>query len=89
MHNANQDTDELSHYRISGIHGLPFEPWNGVGENPHVPEGEWKGYCVHGSTVFPTWHRLYMALFEVRSLLFMETRINSYILSKLYNEMHA
>lgn len=24
------------------------------------------GYCTHGSILFPTWHRPYLALFEVR-----------------------
>ena len=26
-----------------------------------------KGYCTHGTVLFPTWHRPYVALFEVRT----------------------
>jgi len=70
MQNADQDADELSFFRIAGIHGLPYEPWNGAGEKPLDPETRWAGYCVHGSTLFPTWHRPYMALFEVRQIFF-------------------
>lgn len=42
-----------------GIHGRPFVAWDGV-------NGPFKtGYCTHGSILFPTWHRPYLALFEV------------------------
>ena len=45
-----------------GIHGVPFRAWDGVtGKNVAA-------YCPHGSVLFPTWHRPYMALYEVRSL---------------------
>lgn len=45
--------------RKSGIHGYPYVSWDGV-------EGtEEAGYCSHGSTLFPLWHRPYLALFEV------------------------
>lgn len=45
-----------------GVHGVPFRAWDGVtGKN-------WAAYCPHGSVLFPTWHRPYMALYEVRSL---------------------
>lgn len=47
---------------VAGIHGHPQVPWDGVnGSTSNLP-----GYCTHGATTFPTWHRPYLALFEVR-----------------------
>lgn len=49
----------LSYYQILGIHGVPNVAWDGVqGSAGGI------GYCVHASTLFPTWHRPYVALFE-------------------------
>ena len=43
-----------------GIHGMPFEAWDGVeGAN-----GISDGYCPHRHHLFPTWHRPYLALVE-------------------------
>jgi Common central domain of tyrosinase len=45
-----------------GIHGEPFISWddvNGV-DNP-----TFGGYCTHSSILFLTWHRPYLALYEV------------------------
>ena len=53
-------SDKLSYYRVAGIHGRPFEPWDDVAFN----EGQNGGYCPHASTLFPTWHRPYLALYE-------------------------
>ncbi|KAI0822060.1 tyrosinase [Trametes gibbosa] len=53
--------DPRSFFQIASIHGLPYMPWNGVGED--YP-GEAAGYCTHGSILFPTWHRPYVALYE-------------------------
>ncbi|KAI4122475.1 MAG: hypothetical protein LQ338_005800 [Usnochroma carphineum] len=48
----------LSYFGVAGIHGVPFRSWDGVtGDN-------YAGYCPHASTLFPTWHRPYMALYE-------------------------
>ena len=51
----------LSHVSLVG---LPYFPYDGA-------VGEWKkgsvwwgGYCQHGSTLFPTWHRPYVLLIE-------------------------
>lgn len=55
----NQST-MTSYYQIAGIHGRPFVPWDNV---PFAP-GRKGGYCTHSSTLFPTWHRPYVALFE-------------------------
>ncbi|KAK2002831.1 Di-copper centre-containing protein [Colletotrichum falcatum] len=54
--------EELSWYQIAGIHGVPFVPWNGV---PGVAGGEDRGYCTHMSILFPSWHRPYLALYEL------------------------
>ena len=61
-----QDNVE-SFFSVGGIHGLPNIPWDGaVGDTPFVPNSrQWGGYCTHGSVLFPTWHRPYVALFEV------------------------
>jgi len=64
-----------SYFQIAGIHGLPYIPW----DNATSDEGwnarsdarnAWGGYCVHGSVLFPTWHRPYISLFEVRNTIF-------------------
>lgn len=44
---------------VLGIHGLPYKAWNDVEGNDTT------GYCTHSSILFPTWHRPYLALFEV------------------------
>lgn len=48
---------------VAGIHGLPEEKWDGV-RNELKPNGN-GSYCTHGSIVFPTWHRVYINMFEV------------------------
>ncbi|KAF4979880.1 hypothetical protein FZEAL_3991 [Fusarium zealandicum] len=53
--------DPTSWYQIAGIHGVPFESWNGV---EAAPGANLSGYCMHGSILFPLWHRPYLALFE-------------------------
>ncbi len=71
----------LSHFGIGGIHGLPFVPWEGVGGSPVEGSG-WSGYCTHGNVLFPTWHRPYVALYEVglilRDLMYTIILIESY-----------
>lgn len=54
-------SDKTSYYRVAGIHGRPFEPWDDVARNEGQSGG---GYCPHASTLFPTWHRPYLSLFE-------------------------
>jgi tyrosinase len=51
--------------RRIGIHGLPYMPWNESTLPQSVPV---LGYCTHNSVLFPSWHRPYVALFEVRTL---------------------
>jgi tyrosinase len=52
-------TDQLSYFRVAGIHGQPVVPWDGVTN----PAGY---YCAYQLPTFPTWHRPYMALYEQR-----------------------
>ncbi|KAG9029812.1 hypothetical protein FS837_003464 [Tulasnella sp. UAMH 9824] len=54
--------DGLSHFQIGGIHGLPYQQWETSGGDQ--PVGRWGGYCTHGSMLFPTWHRPYVATYE-------------------------
>lgn len=58
-------SNPLSHFGIGGIHGMPFVPWEGVGGDSPVQGSGWSGYCTHGNVLFPTWHRPYVALYEV------------------------
>ncbi|KAI4171467.1 MAG: hypothetical protein LQ343_004205 [Gyalolechia ehrenbergii] len=52
----------LSYFQVAGIHGVPFRSWDGVDGNNNA------GYCTHASTLFPTWHRPYIALYEVNTV---------------------
>jgi tyrosinase len=62
MYETNHDaTEPTSYYQIAGIHGQPILPWNDATRDKDVT-----GYCTHSSVLFPTWHRAYMLLFEVR-----------------------
>lgn len=49
-----------------GIHGRPYLPWDDVQGAPGAPNN---GYCNHISILFPTWHRPYLALYEVWNLI--------------------
>jgi tyrosinase len=61
----NSDTNNvLSYHQISGIHGLPCQSWGGVEGNQEAINQGGCGYCTHSSTLFPTWHRAYLALYE-------------------------
>ena len=56
------DISKLGYFSLAGIHGLPTSLWDGVGKDFPDNTG---GYCAHGRLIFPTWHRPYLALFEV------------------------
>ncbi|KAF7358740.1 Tyrosinase [Mycena sanguinolenta] len=62
IYNQNQG-DVASFFSIGGIHGLPYQEWDGSGTKPVDPSG-WEGYCTHGNVLFPTWHRPYVGLYE-------------------------
>ncbi|KFH43027.1 Tyrosinase-like protein [Hapsidospora chrysogenum ATCC 11550] len=51
-----------SWYQIAGIHGAPYETWNGV--EPVLGANHLSGYCPQGSTLWPRWHRVYLLMFE-------------------------
>lgn len=44
---------------------MPYISWEGAGGNRPVQGSGWPGYCTHGNVLFPTWHRPYVALYEV------------------------
>ncbi|GBB89955.1 hypothetical protein RclHR1_01680026 [Rhizophagus clarus] len=59
--------DPTSFYRIASIHGLPYEPYDGVTGTYNAddnPNDQYGGYCHHGDILFPTWHRPYVLLLE-------------------------
>ena len=59
-----QETDQsemTSWFQVAGIHGLPYTTW----DSAEGIAGASTGYCTHSSVLFPTWHRPYVALFEV------------------------
>lgn len=69
--------DQLSYFRVAGIHGLPATPWDHDPDpttaNKTYQDGRYAPtentanlYCPHNSLIFPTWHRAYMLLFEQR-----------------------
>lgn len=53
--------DPMSYYQISAIHGQPYVAWDNNGPCDGCQPA---GYCTHQSTLFPTWHRAYLALYE-------------------------
>ncbi|PSR97483.1 common central domain of tyrosinase-domain-containing protein [Coniella lustricola] len=57
-------SDPTSWFSITSIHGVPFQPWGGV---LPTPGNENSGYCHHQDILFPTWHRAYVSLYEVRT----------------------
>ncbi len=57
---SKDQSDMLSYYQVSGIHGRPYTPW----DNVQFAEGVSGGYCTHSSPLFPVWHRPYLALYE-------------------------
>lgn len=65
MQQSTAQTYELSYYQIAGIHGRPFIPWDGVAASSGDQNN---GYCAHSMALFTTWHRPYLALFEVSNL---------------------
>ncbi|KAE8158927.1 common central domain of tyrosinase-domain-containing protein [Aspergillus tamarii] len=56
--------DQLSYFRLAGIHGAPWTEWDGVPGGQQDSKGNPTGFCVHNNYTFPTWHRVYVALYE-------------------------
>lgn len=42
---------------------MPYKVWSNA---KGIPDFQFGGYCTHSSILFVTWHRPYVALFEVR-----------------------
>lgn len=61
-------TDERSYFRLAGIHGAPWTDWDGSAA-PLNKDNRVTGFSVHNDYTFPTWNRVYIALFEVRLVL--------------------
>ncbi|WXC48237.1 hypothetical protein QX201_007950 [Fusarium graminearum] len=65
-------SEKLSYFQVAGIHGYPEGAWDNAPppkqdpKNPKKGDQPYGGYCNHNGLNFPTWHRPYMALFEVR-----------------------
>lgn len=59
-----QNPSLLGYYQLSGIHGFPTNTWDDVNKKFGDAYG---GYCAHGVLIFPTWHRPYLSLVEVRA----------------------
>lgn len=57
---AKDKNDRLSYYQVVGIHGRPFVTWN----NFPTPLLNQAGFCPHAQTLFGSWHRPYLAIFE-------------------------
>jgi tyrosinase len=58
---AKDKTDTLSYYQVVGVHGRPYTTWN----NFPTPLVNTAGFCPHAQTLFGSWHRPYLAIFEV------------------------
>lgn len=69
-------SDKLSWYQIAGIHGVPRQNWDGVGQCSNCRGTD--GYCTHDSVLFPGWHRAYLALFEQQFMVLVNELANSY-----------
>jgi hypothetical protein len=65
--NAEEKTHPKSWFQIAGIHGLPYQMWpfKDWDDIPRADEDGFGGFCTHSSILFLTWHRPYLALFEV------------------------
>lgn len=57
---AKDKNDRLSYYQVVGVHGRPFVTWNSF----PTPLLNPAGFCPHSMTLFGSWHRPYLAIFE-------------------------
>lgn len=71
---AKDKGDTLGYYQIAGVHGRPFTTWNRF-PTPLVNQA---GFCPHGSTLFGSWHRPYLAIFEQAWYLAVTEVINDF-----------
>jgi tyrosinase len=68
--------DRMSWYQIAGIHGVPRQNWDNVGQCSNCKGTD--GYCTHDSILFPGWHRAYLALFEQQFMVLVNQLANEY-----------
>ena len=73
---ARSESDQSSYFGVSSIHGVPRVNYNNVGQCGSC--GNADGYCTHDSILFPSWHRVYVALFEQELLKVVKTIANEY-----------
>lgn len=58
-----------------GIHGRPYRVWEGArGLEDKIGIA---GYCPHNNQLFITWHRPYLALFEVGKVIIISIELGS------------
>ncbi|KAF2129816.1 Di-copper centre-containing protein, partial [Dothidotthia symphoricarpi CBS 119687] len=57
---AKDKSERLSYYQVVGIHGRPYVTWG----NFPTPLLNQAGFCPHAQSLFGSWHRPYLALFE-------------------------
>ncbi|KAF1920346.1 common central domain of tyrosinase-domain-containing protein [Ampelomyces quisqualis] len=71
---AKDKGDTLSFYQIAGLHGRPFTTWNKF----PTPLLNQAGFCPHGTTIFGSWHRPYLAMYEQAWYLAVTEVINGF-----------
>lgn len=71
---AKDKNDRLSYYQVVGVHGRPFVTWN----NFPTPLVNQAGFCPHSMTLFGSWHRPYLAIFEQALYQSMQEVINTF-----------
>jgi tyrosinase len=68
---AKDKSDTLSFYQVAGVHGRPFQSW----DNFPTPLVNAQGFCPHANVLFGSWHRPYLAIYEVcNSTVALESR---------------
>lgn len=71
---AKDKNDRLSYYQVVGVHGRPFVTWN----NFPTPLLNNAGFCPHAQTLFGSWHRPYLAIFEQALFQSIQEVINTF-----------
>jgi len=71
-----QQNSPSSYYSVAGIHGVPHNSYNNVGQCNNC--GGADGYCPHNSIHFPAWHRVYIAFYEQQLLARVKAVAKSY-----------
>ncbi|KAF2869068.1 hypothetical protein BDV95DRAFT_499227 [Massariosphaeria phaeospora] len=66
-------SDRLSYYQVAGVHGRPYVTWNNF--SPMVNRA---GFCTHASTLFASWHRPYLAVYEQALYVAVTEVVNSF-----------